>query len=122
MKESLFFFSFHTKDIGAAITVFGQQIVSSICTTYAIETYIDQTGHVSAFVSFLRQLWGFVKSAHLKVSFSSNFFFQIGPFYLGDAVDNLGTARACGLFSGLMALGGLMVFVCHLYGSRWHPL
>ncbi|GJJ11749.1 hypothetical protein Clacol_005987 [Clathrus columnatus] len=92
-------------DIGAAITIFGQQIVSSICTTYAIETYLEQTGHVSSFVSFLRQLWGF-----------------LGPFYLGDAVDNLGTAKACGVFAVLMAIGGFTVGLCHFFGTRrWNP-
>ncbi|KAF8589747.1 MFS multidrug transporter [Ramaria rubella] len=91
-----------TPDVGSAISIFGQQIVATVCTTYAIESYLPETASVSAFVSFFRQFFGF-----------------LAPFYLGHAVTNLGTAKAVGLFSSLMGIGMLMMVACNIWGSMW---
>jgi len=91
-----------TPDVGSAVSIFGQQVVATVCTTYAIESYISETADVSAFVSFLRQLWSF-----------------LAPFYLGDAVTNLGPGKASGLFSAIMGLGMFMVLACNIWGPRW---
>ncbi|KAF8509789.1 MFS multidrug transporter [Gautieria morchelliformis] len=91
-----------TPDIGAAIAVFGQQIVGTVCCTYAIESYISETASVSAFLTFFVQSWNF-----------------LAPFYLGHAVTNLGTAKAVGLFSSIMGIGMFMVIACNIWGPRW---
>ena len=40
--------------------MFGAQLVTSVCTTYAIESYPKDTPHVSAFLTIIRQTYAFV--------------------------------------------------------------
>lgn len=49
------------QDIGGAIALFGGQLVTTVCTTYAIESYPEDTTHVSAFLTVVRQTFSFVR-------------------------------------------------------------
>ncbi|KAF7982219.1 hypothetical protein HWV62_29414 [Athelia sp. TMB] len=91
-----------TPDIGSAIASFGQQVVTTVCVTYAIESYHSEAADVSAFISFLRQIYAFT-----------------APFYLPDAFLSMGDAGTCGLCAGLIFLGMLMTMACHVFGARW---
>ncbi|KAF8589740.1 MFS multidrug transporter [Ramaria rubella] len=91
-----------TPDVGSAVALFGQQIVATVCTTYAIESHLSETASVTAFVACFRQLFAF-----------------LAPFYLGNTVTNLGTAKAVGVLSSIMGIGLLMMVACHIWGSTW---
>ncbi|EIW83038.1 MFS multidrug transporter [Coniophora puteana RWD-64-598 SS2] len=91
-----------TPDIGSAIAVFGQQLVTTVCVTYAIESYRSETADVSVFISLTRQTYAF-----------------IAPFYLSVAYTNMGDAKASGLFAALIGLGMLMVLACSVWGPSW---
>ncbi|KAF8591658.1 MFS multidrug transporter [Ramaria rubella] len=91
-----------TPDVGSAIAIFGQQVVATVCTTYAVESYLPEAASVSAFMSFLRQFFGF-----------------LAPFYVGHAITNLGTAKVAGLFSSIMGIAMLMVIACNIWGPQW---
>lgn len=49
------------QDVGAAIAMFGAQLVTTVCTTYAIESYQADTAHVSAILTVIRQVYAFVR-------------------------------------------------------------
>ncbi|KAJ7460933.1 MFS multidrug transporter [Mycena galericulata] len=91
-----------TPDIGSAIALFGQQLVTTVCVTYAIESYLDETADVSAFIVFLRQLYAFT-----------------APFYFPIAFDFFGTVKASGLFAGIIGIGMLLVIACNIWGPTW---
>jgi len=91
-----------TPDIGSAIAIFGQQLVTTVCVTYAIESYLEETADVSAFIAFLRQLYAFT-----------------APFYFPLAFDSFGEAKASGLFAGLIGVGLLFVIACNIWGPTW---
>ncbi|KAL4245865.1 hypothetical protein ABKN59_008794 [Abortiporus biennis] len=91
-----------TPDVGSAIALFGLQLVTTVCVTYAIECYPADASSVSAFIAFTRQTYGF-----------------IAPFYLPIPFENWGDAKAAGLFSALIGLGAFMVVLCHIWGPKW---
>lgn len=59
-----------SQDIGSAIAMFGLQIVTTVCYTYAVESYISETADVSVFVALVRQVYGFVSPfrTHTRMS------------------------------------------------------
>ncbi|GAW04917.1 MFS general substrate transporter [Lentinula edodes] len=89
-------------DIGSAIALFGQQIVTTVCTTYAIESQPEHTGQAALLVALIRQTYAFT-----------------GPFYFTDQFDAMGIVRACGLLSGLIAIGMSFVLACMVFGKSW---
>ncbi|KAJ4463904.1 major facilitator superfamily domain-containing protein [Lentinula lateritia] len=91
-----------TPDIGSAIALFGQQIVTTVCTTYAIESQPEHTGQAALLVALIRQTYAFT-----------------GPFYFTNQFDAMGIVRACGLLSGLIAIGMSFVLACMVFGKSW---
>ncbi|KAF7167607.1 hypothetical protein CNMCM6106_003086 [Aspergillus hiratsukae] len=56
--------------VGTTIAAVGNQIVTTIYITYAIDCYREEAPGIGVFISFVRQIWGFV-----------------GPFWRGDGYD-----------------------------------
>lgn len=46
--------------IGAAIAAGGNQIVTTVLVTYAIDCYPQQAAAIGTFITFVRQTWGFI--------------------------------------------------------------
>ena len=49
-----------TPIVGVAIAAFGNQIVTTVLITYAVDTNHDQAASVGVFITFVRQMWGFI--------------------------------------------------------------
>ena len=49
-----------TPIIGAAIGAAGNQLITTVLITYAVDCYPDQSASVGVFISFVRQTWGFL--------------------------------------------------------------
>lgn len=49
-----------TPIIGAGIAAAGNQIVTTVLITYAVDCYRDQSASVGVFITFFRQTWGFI--------------------------------------------------------------
>ncbi|KAJ3879960.1 MFS multidrug transporter [Lentinula edodes] len=91
-----------TPDVGSGIALFGLQLVTTVCTTYAIESQPGHTGQAALMVAFIRQMYAFT-----------------GPFYFTLQFDSMGTVNACGLLSGLIAIGMCFVIICMIFGRYW---
>ncbi|KAJ3747273.1 MFS multidrug transporter [Lentinula detonsa] len=91
-----------TPDVGSGIALFGLQLVTTVCTTYAIESQPGHTGQAALMVAFIRQMYAFT-----------------GPFYFTLQFDSMGTVNACGLLSGLIAIGMCFILLCILFGKSW---
>jgi hypothetical protein len=46
--------------IGTGIAAFGNQVVTTVLTTYAVDTYPKDSGSVGVFINFVRSTWGFI--------------------------------------------------------------
>ena len=46
--------------IGIAIAGAGNQIVTTVLITYAIDCYVEESASIGVFITFVRQVWGFI--------------------------------------------------------------
>lgn len=46
--------------VGTAVAAFGNQVVTTVLTTYAVDTYPQDAGSVGVFINFVRSTWGFI--------------------------------------------------------------
>ncbi|KAF2002387.1 MFS general substrate transporter [Amniculicola lignicola CBS 123094] len=74
-----------TPIIGAAIGAGGNQIVTTVTITYSIGCYRDEAASIGVFISFVRQVWGF-----------------IGPFWFPDMFENVGIANSAGIAAAML--------------------
>jgi hypothetical protein len=49
-----------TPVVGAGIAAAGNQIVTTVLITYAVDCYPDEAGSIGVFITFVRQIWGFI--------------------------------------------------------------
>ncbi|KAJ0414458.1 major facilitator superfamily domain-containing protein [Aspergillus carlsbadensis] len=88
--------------IGTGIAAFGNQIVTTVLTTYAVDTYPADAGSVGVFINFVRSTWGF-----------------IGPFWFPDMFESVGVAGSSGVVVALIIGCGFLPMVgLHFWGSR----
>ncbi|CAI7669075.1 unnamed protein product [Penicillium viridicatum] len=71
--------------IGAAIAAGGNQIVTTVDITYAVDCYREDAASVGVFITFVRQIWGFV-----------------GPFWFPQMFEVVGWAGGAGIAVALM--------------------
>lgn len=111
------------KDIGSAIAIFGQQLITTVCYTYPVESYLGETTDVSTFISFLRQVYAFVSLdnhfLHFRALTEHFYNLQTAPFYLPIAYAEMGDRKASGLFAAIIGVGMLLVMSCDVWGPKW---
>ncbi|KAK9451826.1 mfs transporter [Limtongia smithiae] len=66
--------------VGAALAAAGNQIVTTTMVTYAVDCYRPDSAAIGVFITFVRQIWGF-----------------IGPFWFPEMLANIGLSRSCGI-------------------------
>lgn len=49
-----------TPIVGVAIAAFGNQVVTTVLITYAVDTNHTEAASVGVFITFVRQIWGFI--------------------------------------------------------------
>lgn len=69
-----------TPIVGVAIAAAGNQIVTTVLITYAVDCYHEEAGSIGVFISFVRQIWGF-----------------IGPFWFPQMFEHVGVANSAGV-------------------------
>ncbi|KAJ7242882.1 MFS general substrate transporter [Mycena haematopus] len=88
-----------TPDVASAIALFGEQVVATVCVTYAIENYVPETLDVASFFAFVRQAYAFG-----------------APFYFSPLFIKYGDTKAAGLLAGIIGIGFLFVMSCYILG------
>lgn len=66
-----------TPVVGAGIAAVGNQVVTTVMVTYAVDCYPKDAAAIGVFINFVRQTWGF-----------------IGPFWFLQMIENLGLLRS----------------------------
>ncbi|KAJ5273629.1 hypothetical protein N7478_008754 [Penicillium angulare] len=90
--------------VGTAIAAFGNQVVTTVLTTYAVDTYPQDAGSVGVFINFVRSTWGF-----------------IGPFWFTDLFDSVGLAKSSGVVTAMIMVASFFPTVLmHWKGSKWY--
>ncbi|KAL4989579.1 major facilitator superfamily domain-containing protein [Aspergillus falconensis] len=72
--------------VGTGIAAFGNQVVTTVLTTYAVDTHPQDAGGVGVFINFVRSTWGF-----------------IGPFWFPSMFESVGVAKSSGVVTALIA-------------------
>ncbi|KUJ07822.1 MFS general substrate transporter [Mollisia scopiformis] len=88
--------------IGIAIAGAGNQIVTTVLITYAVDCHLEESASIGVFITFVRQIWGF-----------------IGPFWFPDMFDNLGLAASAGVATALIVGVSILPMIgIQLFGKR----
>lgn len=90
--------------VGTGVAAFGNQVVTTVLTTYAVDMYPQDAGSVGVFINFIRSTWGF-----------------IGPFWFTSMFDSVGIAKSSGIVTALI-IGASFIptMLLHWKGNRWH--
>jgi len=88
--------------IGAAVAAAGNNIVSTVLVTFAIDATPMYASDVGLYLNIVRQVYGF-----------------LGPFYFPDMFENLKFGPSAGLMCGLVAVFGAgSMAIAHILGLR----
>ncbi|OKL55821.1 hypothetical protein UA08_08814 [Talaromyces atroroseus] len=89
--------------VGAAIGAAGNQIVTTVNITYAVDCYRVEAASVGVFITFVRQTWGF-----------------IGPFWFPQMFENVGYNGSAGIGVGLIvAISVIPTVIIQWLGHKW---
>ncbi|KAJ1713953.1 hypothetical protein G4B11_010183 [Aspergillus flavus] len=92
--------------VGTGIAAFGNQVITTVLTTYAVDTYPQDAGSIGVFINFVRSTWGF-----------------IGPFWFPDMFETVGIAKSSGVVAALvMGVSFLPTVYLQWQGKRWHAV
>lgn len=92
-----------TPIVGSGIAAAGNQIVTTVLITYAVDCYKEEAASVGVFITFVRQMWGF-----------------IGPFWFPDMFTNVGVAKSAWIVTiMMMAVSFIPTLFLHWKGHFW---
>ncbi|KAF7197026.1 Efflux pump vrtL [Pseudocercospora fuligena] len=92
-----------TPIVGIAIAAVGNQIVTTVLVTYAIDCHVEHSASIGVFVNAIRSTWGF-----------------IGPFWFPDMLAALGGSGSGGLMAGLIfVLSWMPIVILQWRGAKW---
>ncbi|OKL58282.1 hypothetical protein UA08_06752 [Talaromyces atroroseus] len=86
--------------VGLGIAAFGNQVVTTVLTTYAVDVHPGDAASIGVFVNFIRSEWGF-----------------IGPFWFPRMFDEVGVAASSGVIAALI-VGVCLVPTVMLHATR----
>ncbi|KAK9773094.1 putative Major facilitator superfamily (MFS) profile domain-containing protein [Seiridium cardinale] len=73
--------------VGTTIGAVGNQLVTTVYITYAVDCYREDAAGVGVFITFVRQIWGF-----------------IGPFWFPQLIEAAGMPGTAGVATGMMVV------------------
>jgi Major Facilitator Superfamily. len=109
--------------IGTAIGAVGNQLVTTVMMTYAIDCFPQEAGNIGVFITFVRQIWGFIGPFWYVSPFVSSTesslikWFRFNPMF-----ENVGVAPSAGIGSALI-VGCSVIPTIFLQwrGRGWRP-
>ncbi|TVY81245.1 Efflux pump radE [Lachnellula suecica] len=83
-----------TPIIGIGISAFGNQMITTVLVTYAVDCHHEHAASIGVFINLVRSTWGF-----------------IGPFFFPDMFTNLGLDGTAGLMVGILIVFAILPIV-----------
>ncbi|TVY27140.1 putative efflux pump [Lachnellula hyalina] len=80
-----------TPIVGIAIAAFGNQIITTVLVTYAVDCHHEHAASIGVFINLVRSTWGF-----------------IGPFWFPDMFTSIGLSGSGGLMVGIMVVFSIL--------------
>ncbi|KAE8152438.1 major facilitator superfamily domain-containing protein [Aspergillus avenaceus] len=91
--------------VGIAIGAGGNQIVTTVLITYAVDCYPTEAASVGVCITFVRQIWGF-----------------LGPFWFPPMFETVGVAASSGVGCALIVGVSVIPTLCLQWmGRNWRP-
>ena len=88
--------------VGIAIAAFGNQVVTTVLVTFAVDSHPEHSASIGVFINLVRNTWGF-----------------ISPFWFPYMLTNLGLKGSAGLMSGLILMASVVpVMWLHRRGTE----
>ncbi|KAK8173986.1 MFS transporter [Phyllosticta citrichinensis] len=92
-----------TPIVGIAIAAVGNQIVTTVLVTYAVDCHPEASSSIGVFVNLIRSTWGFIV-----------------PFFGPDMIASLGMGATEGVMAAIVfAAGFLPIVLLHIRGVKW---
>ncbi|KAJ5833010.1 hypothetical protein N7474_001321 [Penicillium riverlandense] len=92
-----------TPAIGVGISAFGNQVITTVLVTYAVDCHREHAASIGVFVNLIRSTWGF-----------------IGVFWFSQMSATLGLGGSAGLQAGLVLVVSVLPIVFIQWaGARW---
>ncbi|KAJ5542232.1 Major facilitator superfamily domain general substrate transporter [Penicillium sp. DV-2018c] len=89
--------------IGTAISAVGNQLVTTVLITYAVDCFPRESGNIGVFVTFVRQIWGF-----------------LGPFWFNAMFETAGIGPSAGIMSAMVVVASVLpTILLHWHGKLW---
>jgi hypothetical protein len=108
-----------TPVIGSAIAAGGNQIVTTVYITYAVDCYREDAASVGVFITFVRQMWGFI-GPFWYVVFHPRIFTITDFHRFPQMFEVVGWAGGAGIAIALMVgVSVLPTILVQWRGARW---
>ncbi|KAI1123339.1 major facilitator superfamily domain-containing protein [Nemania abortiva] len=92
-----------TPTVGAGVAFAGNQIVTTVLITYAVDCHSQEATSIGVFITLVRQIWGF-----------------IGPFWFPAMLANVGLVGSTGVATALVVGGSVLPTVLLQWkGKAW---
>ncbi|CAI6093465.1 unnamed protein product [Clonostachys chloroleuca] len=89
--------------IGAGIAATGNQVVTTVSITYSVDCYPQDAAAIGVFVTFVRQIWGF-----------------IGPFWFPEMIAELGLGKSTAVSNALIVVASVFpTILVQWMGKTW---
>ncbi|CAH0037678.1 unnamed protein product [Clonostachys solani] len=89
--------------IGAGIAAAGNQVVTTVSITYSVDCYPQDAAAIGVFVTFVRQIWGF-----------------IGPFWFPEMIAELGLGKSTAVSTALIVAASILpTMLLQWKGKTW---
>ncbi|KAL1846962.1 hypothetical protein Daus18300_014092 [Diaporthe australafricana] len=89
--------------IGVGIAAAGNQVVTTVLVTYSVDCHRQDAASVGVFITFVRQIWGF-----------------IGPFWFPQSIEEVGYRETAGIAVAMMvAFSVIPVMIVQWRGRSW---
>ncbi|KAF9892081.1 hypothetical protein FE257_002487 [Aspergillus nanangensis] len=90
--------------VGTGIAASGNQVITTVLTTYAVDTHPQDAANVGVFINFFRSIWGF-----------------LGPFWFSAMFEQVGLAASSGVITALiMGASFIPTALLHWQGRKWY--
>ncbi|KAL1645252.1 hypothetical protein SLS58_003959 [Diplodia intermedia] len=92
-----------TPIVGLAIASVGNQIITTVLVTYAVDCHPESSSSIGVFVNMIRSTWGF-----------------IGPFWFPQMIESIGMSGSGGLMAGIIfVVSWLPIIALQVWGGGW---
>ena len=100
-----------TPIVGIAISAFGNQIITTVLVTYAVDCHHEHAASIGVFINLVRSTWGFIGAYFLKSLLGINADQTLGPFWFPDMFASLGLTGSGGLMVGIIVVFGILPII-----------